>query len=48
MDTLYRRWLILKMIPRHGNFITTAQIAERLDEEIDARTIRSIQRDLEC
>src|SRR6266568_94503 len=25
MDTLYRRWLILKMIPRHGNSITTAQ-----------------------
>ena len=46
MDTLYRRWLILKMIPRHGNSITTAQIAERLDVEIDARTIRSIQRDM--
>ena len=46
MDTLYRRWLILKMIPRHGNTITTAQIADRLDGEIESRTVRSIQRDL--
>ena len=46
MDTLYRRWLILKMIPRHGSSITTSQIAERLDTKIDARTVRSIQRDL--
>lgn len=46
MDTLYRRWLILKMIPRHGNSITTAQIAERLGVDIDAPTVRSIQRDL--
>ncbi len=46
MDTLYRRWLILKMIPRHGNSITTAQITERLGADIDARTVRSIQRDL--
>ena len=46
MDALYRRWLILNMIPLHGDTITTAQIAERLDVEIDARTIRSIQRDL--
>lgn len=46
MDTLYRRWLILKMIPRHGNSITTTQIAERLGVEIDAPTVRSIQRDL--
>jgi hypothetical protein len=46
MDTLYRRWLVLKMVPRHGNSITTAQIAERLGGDIDARVIRSIQRDL--
>lgn len=46
MDTLYRRWLILKMIPRHGGSITTAQIAERIDPEIVARTVRSIQRDM--
>lgn len=46
MDTLYRRWLILKMIPRHGSSITTSQIAERLDTEINARTVRSIQRDM--
>ncbi len=46
MDTLYRRWLILKMIPRHGNSITTAQIAERIGVDIDAPTVRSIQRDL--
>lgn len=46
MDTVYRRWLILKMIPRHGNSITTTQIAERLGAEIDPPTVRSIQRDL--
>jgi predicted DNA-binding transcriptional regulator YafY len=48
MDTLYRRWLILKMIPRHGNSITTAQIAERLAAEaLEAKSVRTIQRDLE-
>lgn len=46
MDTLYRRWLILKMIPRHGRSITTTEIAERLGTDIDAPTVRSIQRDL--
>lgn len=46
MDTLYRRWLILKIIPRHGNSITTAQIVERIGVHIDAPAVRSIQRDL--
>jgi len=46
MDTLFRHWLILKMIPCHGSPITTVQITERQDAEIDARTIRSIQREL--
>lgn len=48
MDTLYRRWLILKMIPRHSNSITTSQIADRLNAEtLEAKSVRTIQRDLE-
>lgn len=48
MDTLYRRWLILKMIPRYGNSITTSAIAGRLvAETLDAKSVRTIQRDLE-
>ena len=49
MDTLYRRWLILGMIPRHGNTITVARIVERLVEitNLDAISTRSVQRDLE-
>lgn len=49
MDTLYRRWLILGMIPRHGNTITVARIIERLYEitNLDAISTRSVQRDLE-
>ena len=49
MDTLYRRWLILGMIPRHGNSITVARIVERLFEitNLDAISTRSVQRDLE-
>jgi predicted DNA-binding transcriptional regulator YafY len=48
MDTLYRRWLILKMIPRYSNSITTNQIADRLNAEtLEAKSVRTIQRDLE-
>lgn len=49
METLYRRWLILEMIPRHGNTITVARIVERLIEltNLDAISHRTVQRDLE-
>jgi len=49
MDTLYRRWLILGMIPRHGNTITVARIVEQLLAltNLDAVSTRSVQRDLE-
>ena len=48
MDTLYRRWQILAMIPRHGNAASTATIADRLSATTtEATTIRTIQRDLE-
>lgn len=48
MDTLYRRWLILNMIPRHGNSITTTSIAEKLAAStLEAKSVRTIQRDLE-
>jgi predicted DNA-binding transcriptional regulator YafY len=48
MDTLYRRWLIMKMIPRYSNSITTSQIADRLNAEtLEAKSVRTIQRDLE-
>ena len=49
MDTLYRRWLILGMIPRHGNTIKVARIVERLFEitNLDAISTRCVQRDLE-
>ena len=48
MDTLYRRWQILTLIPRHGNAATTAVIADRLAATtLEATTLRTIQRDLE-
>ena len=49
MDTLYRRWLILAMIPRHGNTITVSAIVERLvaTTNLEAISLRSVQRDLE-
>jgi len=49
MDTLYRRWLILGMIPRHDNTITVVRIVEQLLEitNLDAISTRSVQRDLE-
>ena len=48
MDTLYRRWLILGMIPRHGNTITVARIVEQLIRltNLEAISVRSVQRDL--
>jgi hypothetical protein len=48
MDTLYRRWLILGMIPRHGNTITVTRIVEQLQRltNLEAISTRSVQRDL--
>ncbi len=48
MDTLYRRWLILCLIPRYGNSITVSQIADRLSTRgAERASVRTIQRDLE-
>ena len=48
METLYRRWQILTLIPRYGNSATTSAIAERLAAtSLEATTLRTIQRDLE-
>ncbi|MDD2899564.1 MAG: WYL domain-containing protein [Desulfuromonadaceae bacterium] len=46
MDTLYRHWLILRMIPRHRRIATT-DIHSRLQTEYGINTtLRTIQRDL--
>lgn len=46
MDTLYRHWLILRMIPRRGRIATTT-IKDRLASEYGIETtLRTIQRDL--
>lgn len=46
MDTLYRHWLILRMIPRRGRIATT-EIRARLQSEYGIETtLRTIQRDL--
>jgi predicted DNA-binding transcriptional regulator YafY len=46
MDTVYRQWLILRMIPRRGR-IATAEIRTRLGSEYGIETtLRTIQRDL--
>lgn len=46
MDTLYRHWLILRMIPRKSR-ISTTEIHERLRSEYGIETtLRTIQRDL--
>ena len=48
METLYRRWQILTLIPRHGNAVSTAAISDRLGATtLEATTLRTIQRDLE-
>lgn len=48
MDTLYRRWLILCLIPRYGNSITVSQIADKLIARgVESASVRTIQRDLE-
>lgn len=48
MDTLYRHWLILRMIPRAPQKIDGAAIESRLRAEgFTATTRRTIQRDLE-
>lgn len=46
MDTLYRQWLILRMIPRKTRIATT-EILSRLDSEHGIQTtLRTLQRDL--
>lgn len=46
MDTIYRHWLILRMIPRRGRIATT-DIRSRLQSEYGIETtLRTIQRDL--
>jgi hypothetical protein len=46
MDTLYRHWLILRMIPRRGR-IATIDIQSRLQSEnCIETTLRTVQRDL--
>lgn len=46
MDTLYRLWLILRMIPRHRR-ISTTEILGRLESEYGIKTtLRTIQRNL--
>lgn len=46
MDTLYRHWLILRMVPRRGRIATT-DILGRLKSEYGIETtLRTIQRDL--
>lgn len=47
MNTLYRHWLILRMIPRKGTGISTVEICSRLKHEDGIETtLRTIQRDL--
>jgi hypothetical protein len=46
MDTLYRHWLILRMIPRRGRIATT-DIRSRLQSDYSIETtLRTVQRDL--
>jgi predicted DNA-binding transcriptional regulator YafY len=46
MDTTYRHWLMLQMIPRHPRKIDGAAIEARLRDEGYDTTRRTIQRDL--
>ena len=47
MSTLYRHWLILRMIPRKLTGISTIEICSRLKHEDGiATTLRTVQRDL--
>lgn len=47
MNTLYRHWLILKMMPRRGPRVSTVEICSRLKHEDGIETtLRTIQRDL--
>ncbi|MDK9718898.1 MAG: WYL domain-containing protein [Trichlorobacter sp.] len=47
MSTLYRHWLMLRMIPRKGTGISTVEICSRLKHEDGIETtLRTIQRDL--
>lgn len=44
-DTLYRQWLILKMIPRYPMKIDTRMVLTRLHDQGIKATMRSVQRD---
>lgn len=46
MDTLYRHWLILRMIPRKGRIATTDLLGRLQSEYGIETTLRTIQRDL--
>ena len=47
MSTLYRHWLILRMIPRKGTGISTVEVWSRLKTEDGIETtLRTVQRDL--
>lgn len=46
MDTLYRHWLILKMIPRRRRISTTEICSRLLRENVIKVSLRAIQRDL--
>jgi len=47
MSTIYRHWLILRMIPRRGTGISTVDICSRLKHEDGIDThLRTIQRDM--
>ena len=45
-ETLYRQWLILQQIPRAPRRITAREIAERLRDEGQVATKRTVERDL--
>jgi len=46
MDTLYRHWLILRMVPRRGRIATTGILGRLKSEYGIETTLRTIQRDL--
>lgn len=46
MDTLYRQWLILRMIPRRGKIATTEILSRLKSQHSVETTLRTVQRDL--
>jgi len=45
-DTLMRQWQMLRLIPRHPQKISTADLKQRLADAGFEITLRTIQRDL--